>query len=93
MVEGGNLPREVLEEMFTQPISGLVGPIVDQLIPLLRGYLDAYLDQYQHFILPTIGDIIITADLINWNFSMIMFPTPNLENSVALLSNSNWFER
>ena len=52
--EGGNLPREVLEEMFTQPISGLVGPIVDQILPLLRGYLDAYLDQYQHFIYPTI---------------------------------------
>ena len=46
-LEGGNLPREILEEMFTQPFQPQ-GPIVEQLLPHLRGYLDAYLDQYTH---------------------------------------------
>ena len=53
---GENLPREVLVEMFTKPISGLVGPIINKILPLLRGYLDAYLDQYKYFIQPTIGE-------------------------------------
>ena len=93
-LEGGNLPREILEEMFMQPISGLVGPIVEQLLPHLRGYLDAYLDQYTHFIDPTIVD-----HNNNSRFNQLEFFYDNVprlriwQNSVALLSNSNWFER